>query len=114
VVWVLINSVVLGSPFVLIWGWVKYWHQPTRSDWRSRASFVGLAAPILSVCAWGVALSLARWNGASLAQHLLANVGLWTPVLGLLVGLFGRPRLIFAIVPSSVGAVLFWFGTTLP
>jgi len=31
-----------------------------------------------------------------------------------LVGFAGRPRLILAIVPASIGTVLFWFATTLP
>ena len=113
-VWLLINSVVVISPFILIWGWVRYWQMPNSSDWRSRASLVGLTAPILSVGAWSAALLLARFHVASPAIHRLTTVGIWVPALGLVIGLFGRPRLLLAIIPSSIGTVLFWFGTTLP
>jgi hypothetical protein len=41
-------------------------------------------------------------------------LGVWTAIAGILIGLAGRPRLILAIVPACIGAVFFWFGTTLP
>jgi hypothetical protein len=47
-------------------------------------------------------------------RHLTMVGGICIPVLGMLIGLAGRPRLILAIVPASIGAVLFWVATTTP
>jgi hypothetical protein len=101
----------LASPFILLWGWVKYLDVQPRSDWRSRASFVGLSSPILS----GLLLTWAKnWHSPAPTMRYVTMVGVWIPVVGMLVGLAGRPRLILAIVPASIGAVLFWVTTTLP
>jgi hypothetical protein len=115
--WDILNAVVMISPFFCVWGWTKYLKLPVRSDWRSRASAFGLSAPILSVAIWVMTLLLARIThlstSAPLIRHFTA-IGICIPALGLLVGLAGRPLLILAIVPSSAGAILFWYGTTLP
>jgi hypothetical protein len=34
--------------------------------------------------------------------------------MGMLVGFWGRPKLILAVVPIAIGTTLFWFFTTLP
>jgi hypothetical protein len=115
--WTILNAVVLISPFLWVWGLAKYINIPVRSAWRSRASAIGLLGPLLSIALWAATLLIARTNGlttsAPLVQHLVA-LGIWIPTLGMLIGLAGRPLLILAIVPSSVGAVLFWYATTLP
>jgi len=36
------------------------------------------------------------------------------PITGMLLGFWGRPKLVLAIMPVAVGAMLFWFFTTLP
>ena len=38
----------------------------------------------------------------------------WIPILGMLVGLAGKPRLILSIVWASLATVLLWYGITLP
>jgi hypothetical protein len=115
--WTVITILGLTSPLILLWGWVRYFRFPTRSDWRSRASLIGLAAPVLSLVVWGIMLLLARGNGwhtSSPAVDHATTLGVWIPIVGMLVGLTGRPILILAIVPSSIGTVLFWYSTTLP
>jgi hypothetical protein len=120
--WTIITALVLISPFVLVWGWVRYLRVPNRSDWRSRASLIGLSAPLLSGVVWAALLTLApalAWGYKPGTPHpqlveRLITVGAWIPIVGMLVGLAGRPLLILAIVPSSIGAVLFWYTTTLP
>ena len=113
------NIAVLGliSPIILLWGWLKYLKAPIRSDWRSRASLVGLAAPLLSGAVWIFTLVLAWGKGWGTSSPVIAHlitVGVWIPVIGTIFGLVGRPLLILAIVPSSIGTVLFWYATTLP
>ena len=44
----------------------------------------------------------------------LATVGVSIPVVGLVVALAGRPRLILFIVPCCVAAVWFWVTTIMP
>jgi hypothetical protein len=54
------------------------------------------------------------WTSPNPAIQRLITVGVWIPVLGMLVGLAGRPRLILAIVPASIATIFFWYATTLP
>ena len=112
--WTVITFVVVASPVILIWGWLKYLRIPRRDDWRSRASLFGLCGPVLSLILWTAALLIRKSYPAMSAIHVLSVLGVWVPILGATVALVGRPRLLLAIVPSCLGAVLFWFGTTLP
>jgi hypothetical protein len=115
--WTIINAVCLLAPFILLWGWVKHFQTPDRSGWRFHASFVGLSAPVLSVVLWVVSLLAARgmgWHTSDpVVRRLIGVGGLWIPTLGTVVGLAGQRHSLWAIVPASVAAVLFWFGTTL-
>jgi hypothetical protein len=115
--WATINALCIFSPLILLWGWLKFLKSPTRLDWRSRASLLGLSAPLLSVTVWAAMFLLARihaWHTSSSAIQHLIGVGVWIPVLGMLIGFAGRPSLIVAIVPTCIATVLFWYGTTLP
>jgi hypothetical protein len=76
---------------------------------------VGLSAPLVSVAVWVVMLIVARtmeWRTSDI--HFLITVGVWIPLVGMVVGFAGRPLLIIAIVPVSIGVVLFWWGSTVP
>jgi hypothetical protein len=115
--WAIINALCLIAPLILLWGWITYLRIPTRSDWRSRVTLAGLSAPLLSVGLWIATLFLARiegWHTSHPAIQRLITLGVWIPIIGMLVGLAGRPRLILAIIPASVATVFFWYGTTLP
>ena len=88
------------------------------SDWRSRASLVGLSVPILSGALWCITLAVISGQGLDgptrSITHLIVVAGFWLPAVGMLIGLAGRPKLILAIVPASIGTMFFWFATTLP
>jgi len=119
-IWAFINIVGLSTPFIWFWGIVKYRQVPNRSEWRTRASLVGLTTPVVSFALWLVGLLMAWRTGwpASMSDptiHRITTVGaIWIPAVGLLSGVVGRPRLIPFIIPTSIGTVLFWFATTLP
>lgn len=115
--WAIVNAIWLLAPIFLVWGWVQYIRIPNHSSWRLHASVVGLSAPLLSVVLGVADRMLAHPiigpNSFTPAPHLSAAV-VRIPILGMLIGLAGRPRLIVPIVWASVGTVLFWYGTTLP
>jgi len=115
--WIIINGICIMSPFVLTWGWIKYLQLPDCSDRRCRASFVGLSAPLVSVAMWLIMLVFAGIKGlnspAPSIQRMI-KTGISTAILGMLIGVAGRPRLILAIVASCIGAVWFWIGSTVP
>jgi hypothetical protein len=116
--WTAITNFGLSTPFVLIWGWVKYLRIPVRSDWRSQASLVGLSSPLISGLIWIVALILARTkelhNSTPTMDHLI-RAGILIPTVGMVCGVH---RVDLILIPqitiASAGAVLFWFATTLP
>jgi hypothetical protein len=116
--WTIINAVCLVAPFILVWGWVLYARLPTRSGWRSHASFLGLLAPALSVVIGTVSLMSARStvgrDSVTPAARHLPHIAVWLPIAGIVLGIAGRPRLMLAIVPACIGTVLFWYGVTLP
>lgn len=111
---------ILGfcCPFIWLWGLVKYFKAPPYSDWRSRASLVGLSVPVPSAAVWCVMLLVVWGNGlhgpTRSVNHLIVIAGFWFSLVGMLIGLAGRPKLILAIVPASIGTMFFWFATTLP
>jgi len=78
--------ILLISPLLLLWGWVKYFQISVRSDWRSRASLVGLSAPVLSVLIFLLAVLLAAtkgWRTSTPAIHHMISVAVWVPLLGI-------------------------------
>jgi len=97
----------LGSPLFLIWGWSKYWDIPNRANWRSRASLIGLTAPLLSVALWFVGLLIPHGTDWQIVSRL-GLAGVSVAFIGIAVGCFGIPRLILAIVPASLVSVLLW------
>ena len=79
---------------------------------------VGLSIPVLSGALWCVMLAVVSVKGLKgptrSVNQLIAIAGFWLPSVGILIGLAGRPKMILAIVPASIGTMFFWFATTLP
>ena len=66
---------------------------------------------------WGLMALIPMNASGPKGEHLIAVfslTGMGIAVIGMIVGLIGRPRLILAIVPASVGVLFFWIGSTLP
>ncbi len=79
------------------------------------ASLLGMLGPILSVVVWVIGIVVANVNAPyhRILPKFVA-IGTWIPIIGTLIALVGRPKIAIATFLASVGAVLFWFGTTLP
>jgi hypothetical protein len=79
---------------------------------------VGLFAPIVSVLYAQILLIVVWKTGKSISSPPLESWffggALVIPLVGMIVGGFGRPKLILAVVPAALGAMLFWFLTTIP
>jgi hypothetical protein len=117
--------VVLLAPIGLLYGWFFYWTRmryESRS-WRNRIAVVSLVLVSLAVLSWPAMAMLAPkvdWVTYVGAQRQLDWVDAWEKValrtlLGALVlGLFGRPRLILPIAVACVGTALFWIFSTMP
>jgi hypothetical protein len=117
IVWDLIGALCLVAPFLLLWGWIRYFRLASRSDWRTRATVVGLSAPIVSMVVWfftAMPAGAKGWNTLDQPMRTLIKLGFWIPALGMLIALLGRPRFLLVVVPVSIAAMLFWIGSTLP
>ena len=116
--WFVVPIFCLSCPFIWLWGLIAYFKAGHLSDWPSRASLAGLFAPIVSILYAQVLLVVVWKTGKSISAppveswFFVGAVGI--PAMGMLIGLWGRPKLILAIVPIAVGTMLFWFFTTLP
>jgi len=92
-----------------------------------RASLLGLATPIVSIALlayfgwlysrtgmWDASRTVGNGQYSfTHAELMVMRAGVWLQALGMFVGLFGRPRLITAIVLSSAGVLSLWFVATL-
>lgn len=117
--------IVLLVPVALLYCWFFYWTRmrlgpPT---WRSRATLVSLTLLSLVVLLWpAMALLMPRadWGSGLGVSHQAEWVEAWhrpilrTLLVALIVGLFGRPRLILPIGVACVGAAIFWVTSTMP
>ena len=114
--WAIINFFAyVVAPTAFIWGWIVYTRSPNRRTWRMHASLLGLLGPVLSVVVWVIALAVANVNAPyHRTPPRFVAIGTWIPIVGTLVALIGRPKIAIATLLASVGAILFWFGTTLP
>lgn len=115
--WVVL-IVYVACPFIWLWGLIGYLNAGHRSDWSSRASLVGLFAPVVSILYAQVLLLVVWKTGKSISSPPLDRWffggALLIPLTGMIIGSFGRPKLILAVVPAAIGTMLFWFFTTLP
>jgi hypothetical protein len=114
--WAIAIICMIAAPLLLVWGWVKFFKMQERSHWRSIASAIALASPILSAVVWTALALAARAYPLSdrATGYWFVKVGIWIAIGGMVVGLAGRPRLIPFIIPACVGTVLFWFLSTIP
>jgi len=107
---------ILLAPVGLVYSW---WFYLTRmkkehTGWRKRITLLSIVLVSLVVLAWPVMVVLAP---------TAVDVG-WieswhrpifrTLVLALVLGLFGRPRLIVPIAVACVGTAVFWMVSTMP
>lgn len=116
---------VLSAPVGLIYGWVFYSTRIRKepSDWRSRLTFLSLALVSLVVLLWPAMMVLmprADWGSGVGVGHQMDWVKAWERVAfrtlsaALVLGLFGRPRLILPIAVACVGTAMFWLFSTMP
>jgi len=115
--WNIVSFVlVLLAPVGLLYSW---WFYLTRmaeeqTGWRKRVTLLSLALVSLVVLLWPVMVALTR------RADDVAWIESWhrpvfrTLIVALLLGLFGRPRLILPIVVACVGAAIFWMVSTMP
>src|SRR5690349_8101558 len=106
-------ALFLAAPFLLVWGWIRYFKLPVRSDWRTRATVVGLSAPVLSIGVWLLMLLVARimgWDTWNRPVQVFIAIGMCIPALGMLLALAGRPRFLLFVIPVSIATILFWIG----
>jgi hypothetical protein len=116
---------MLMAPFGFVYSWYFYFtSMPWKSSgWRGRVTLASLVLISLAVLLWPVMMVLmpaADWvSGAGVGhqvQWVYARAGVASILLlaALLLGLFGRPRLILPIVVACIGAGLFWLFSTMP
>jgi hypothetical protein len=116
---------ILLAPVGLLYGWFFYLkrmrHEPR--SWRKWITVVSLAVVSSVALLWPVMALLmprADWGTGAGVGHQVQWVEAWhkpifRTLLGALVlGLFGRPRLILPITVACVGTGLFWLFSTMP
>lgn len=116
--------VVLSAPVMLIYGWVCDFTPASEESvgWRGRATLLSLVLVSLAVLLWLLMELLmpgADWRtgagvGHQVAWVARARVALYALLVALVLGLFGRPRLILPIAVACIGTGLFWLVSTMP
>jgi hypothetical protein len=110
---------------LVAYGWFFYLtrlaHEP--SAWRTRITLTSLGLVSLTILLWmirGMLFPKADWaSGVGVAHQVYwaeawERVALRIIIAGLVLALFGRPRVILPIVLAGVGIALFWVFTTTP
>ena len=108
--WLIVNTLgFVGTPIGLIWGWIA-WARSRRDQTRARvASLIAISAGTLSL----VIFFAARFFSHPASRSLDA-VGFFVAVGAVLISLVGYRRLIVPVCLVSVGAIMLWYGLTLP
>ena len=116
-----ITVIILLAPVSLCYGWFRISREPL--GWRRGVTVTALALVSVAILAWpvrGALMPKADWaSGVGVGEQIrFAEVWERAALRGLLValvlGLFGRPRLIGPIVVACIGAALFWVFSTMP
>jgi hypothetical protein len=117
---------ILLAPVALIYGWVFY---STRMKAEPRslrkwATFISLILVSLVIVLWPVSMVVlvpkADWLSGAGVGHQVRWMETWETiafralVVALVLGLFGRPRLILPIAVACVGTALLWLFSTIP
>lgn len=121
----IITTIILLGPVGILYGWFFSMTGMRRENasWRNRVSVIALTLISLVAVLWAVMMGLmprADWGTGVGVDYQMAWVEAWhRPVLrgllgALILGLFGRARLILPIVMGCVGVGLFWVVSTAP
>jgi hypothetical protein len=117
---------ILLAPVGLIYGWVFYSTRMKAEarSWRKRATLLSLILVSLVIVLWPVTMVVlvprADWLSGAGVGHQVRWMEAWERgafralVVALVLGLFGRPRLILPIAVACVGTALFWSFSTIP
>ena len=112
---------VLLAPVGLIYSWVFYLTRMRGepAGWRSRATLLSLVLVSLAVLLWPAMMVLvpgADWRIGKGVGHEVqwARFAFGLSLMALVLGLFGRPRLILPITLACIGTGVFWIMSTLP
>ena len=105
----------VGAPLAIIWGWVRWAKDSSRSTFWSKACFVGFLLANASICIWigGVVYAQIIGGFAYYDPRLMKmiSIGLWLAFVGVLTSFIGcwRPSVLRWIAPlSAAGALFFW------
>ena len=116
---VVATILVLLAPMALIYGWVCFF-TPVGEEpfgWRKGATLVSLVLASVVIVLWPVlmvSMPGADWRSGVGAAHQFQWVSFWvrtvfrTLLAALVLGLIGRPRLIFPIMVGCLGTGLLW------
>jgi hypothetical protein len=115
--------IFLIAPGGWLYGWFFYFTRMRNESpsWRNRATLISLSLVTLAIVLWPVLLALEpEHRTVESLDHLYEWVNIWTKyvlrtlLVALVVGLFGRPRLILPISLACIGTGLFWIVATAP
>ena len=116
---------VLMAPIGFVYSWYFYFtSMPWKSSgWRGRVTLASLVLISLAVLLWPAMMVLmpaADWGSGAGVGHQVrwvyarAGVALILLLAALVLGLFGRPRLILPIAVACIGSGVFWLMSTMP
>ena len=118
----IVTMLILLSPVGILYGWF-YLARQHDSSWRNRVSMISLSLLSIMTALWPIMLALmprGDWStGAGVARQMDWVEGWHKPVLrtllaAIILGVFGRARLIGPILIGGVGIGLFWLLSTAP
>ena len=116
--------VFLAPQVSLIYGWVCYFTPQKKEppSWRGWATLLSLILASLVILLWPVMMVLtpeADWQSGVGVGHQVQWVSFWVRTVfrsllaALVLGVLGRPRLIFPIVFGCLGSGLLWLFSTM-
>ena len=119
------SGMILLAPVGILYGWFFCATRMRRegANWRNRVSLVSLSLTSIVAVLWPVMMGLlprADWGTGAGVGYQMDWVEAWhRPILrtllaAMIIGLFGRARLILPIIAGCVGVGLFWIVSTAP